>query len=74
MKKIQSLSLLFNTQGISSSPPKIFFFMLGNLSKRNVTNSITTHEQLKVCIEGLQSNIPFITLENVFFTIFISSR
>jgi hypothetical protein len=67
MKKIQSLSLLFNIQGISSSPPKNFFFILGNLSKRNVTNSTTTHEQLKVCIEGLQSNIPFRTFENTFF-------
>ncbi len=40
---------------------------MGNLSKRNVTNSTTIHEQLKVHIEGLQSNIPFITLKNVLF-------
>ncbi len=35
--------------------------------QKNITNSITTHEQLKVHIECLQSNIPFITLETTLF-------
>ncbi len=43
------------------------FLILGNLWRRNVTNSTTTHEQFKVCIDSLQSNIPFITLENALF-------
>jgi hypothetical protein len=33
-EKIQSLSLLFNIQGISSSPQKKDFFIFGNLSKK----------------------------------------
>jgi hypothetical protein len=66
-EKIESLSILFNIKGISPSPKKKDFIILGNLSKRNVTNSTTIHEQLKVHIEGLQSNIPFITLKNVLF-------
>jgi hypothetical protein len=66
-EKIQSLSLLFIIQGISSPPPKKDFFILGNMSRRNVTHSTTIYEQLKVRIEGLQNNIPFLTLENVFF-------
>jgi hypothetical protein len=37
------------------------------LSKNNITNSITTHEQLKVHIEWLPSNIPSITLETTLF-------
>jgi hypothetical protein len=64
------LPLLFIIQGISSPPPKKDFFILGNLSRRNVTHSTTTHEQLKVHIEGLENNIPFLTLEDVFFSIF----
>jgi hypothetical protein len=43
MKKIQSFSLLFNIQGIIITS-KERFFILGNLSKRNVTISTTTHE------------------------------
>jgi hypothetical protein len=62
-EKIQSLSLLFIIQGISSSPPKKDFFILGKFSRRNVTHSTTIYEQLKVHIEGLQNNIPFLTLE-----------
>jgi hypothetical protein len=52
---------------MSSLPPKKEFFIIGSLSKNNITNSITTHEQLKVHIECLQSNIPFITLETTLF-------
>ncbi len=33
-------------------------------------HSTTTHEQLKVHIEGLQNNIPFLTLEDGFFPFF----
>jgi hypothetical protein len=36
---------------MSSLPPKKEFFIIGSLSKNNITNSITTHEQLKVHIE-----------------------
>jgi hypothetical protein len=64
------LPLLFIIQGISSPPPKKDFFILGNLSRRNVMHSTTTHEQLKVHIEGLQNNIPFLTLEDGFFPFF----
>jgi hypothetical protein len=73
-EKIQSLSLLFIIQGISSPPPKKDFFILGNLSRRNVTHSTITHEQLKVHIESLQNNIPFLTLENDFFFPFLFLR
>jgi hypothetical protein len=52
---------------MSSLPPKKEFFIIGSLSKNNITNSITTHEQLKVHIQWLQSNIPFITLETTLF-------
>jgi hypothetical protein len=54
-------------KGISSLPPKKEIFIIGSLSKRNITNSITTHEQLKVHIVCLQSNNPFITLETNLF-------
>jgi len=55
-------------KGISSLQPMKEFFIIGRFSKRNITNSITTHEQLKVHIECLQCNIPFITLETTLFS------
>jgi hypothetical protein len=73
-EKIQSLSLLFIIQGISSPPPKKDFFIFGNLSRRNVTYSTTIHEQRKIRIEGVQNNIPFLTLENALFPKTISLR
>jgi hypothetical protein len=66
----QSLSLLFNMQGISSKPPKIIIFVIGSFKKRNMKNSITILKQLKVCIEGLETNIPFMTLEITLFPFF----
>jgi hypothetical protein len=42
-------------KGISSLPPKKEFFIIGSLSKNNITNSITAHEQLKVHIECLKA-------------------
>jgi hypothetical protein len=43
------------------------FFIIGTLSKRNMKNSIIIPKQLMACIEGLETNIPFMTLETTFF-------
>jgi len=48
-------------------PSKERLFIIESLSKIYITNSWTTHEQFKVHIEGLQSNIPFIIVEIFLF-------
>jgi len=50
----QNLSLLFNMQGISSTPPKINNFVIGSLSKRNMKKSIIILKQLIISIEGFK--------------------
>jgi hypothetical protein len=57
-------------QGISSPPQRKDFFIIECLPKRNITYSITTHEQFKVHIESLPKKIPFITLETTFFRLY----
>jgi hypothetical protein len=49
---------------INTSEKKI---VIGSLSKRNMKSSIIIPKQLTVCIEGLETNIPFMTLETTFF-------
>jgi hypothetical protein len=63
----KKLLLLFNMQGISSTPPKKDFFVIGSLSKRNMKKSTIIPKQLKVHIESLETNIPFMTLDTTFF-------
>jgi hypothetical protein len=52
---------------INTSEKKI---VIGSLSKRNMKSSIIIPKQLTVCIEGLETNIPFMTLETTFFHLY----
>ncbi len=63
----QNLSLLFNMQGISSTPTKKKKIVIGSLSKRNMKTSIIILKQLIVSTEGLETNIPFMALETTLF-------
>jgi hypothetical protein len=45
----------------------MIFFVIESLSKRNMKNSIIIPKQLTVRIEGLETNIPFMTLETTLY-------
>jgi hypothetical protein len=63
-EEIKSLSLVFNMQ---VSPPLGKYFSYLEVCQKYISQ---IHEQFKVHIEGLQSNIPFIILEISFFLFF----